>query len=433
MDNAPTRAGWTATARPRDLSALLWLAVILGTAMPVAAAAIYPTYMHQMEQPWLEWTRLLELPFVACEMAVIHFALRRGLQDREIWQRLPADVKIAGGLLLIGLTASSAVASKNFGASLAISLFTLVHIRFALAVYHLVRSEQGRGVDLFVPALAAGMPVLAGLTAWKFAFPPPEASVFGGSIEWGSALPGFISVRHFGSWTGALAAGLIVALIYTPDGHRQRWTGLLYVCAVVMTVWSGTRAAVLAVAVVGLVFLVALRRLPSPAAALNVIGLTALGLVGALCLPAPSPDFLLYQASDMGSANSVSGGRLELWGATFAKWLEAPVFGWGSGSTFWEVHIGWAHTQPHNVILQFLVSWGLVGAAGGLWLLGRAIRAVHRRGVAEPALRPLTAVLYALLFMSLLEGMLHYPRFIMVIMVGFAVILAHRDIHTRTG
>lgn len=78
-------------------------------------------------------------------------------------------------------------------------------------------------------------------------------------------------------------------------------------------------------------------------------------------------------------------------------------------------------------MLQFLISWGLVGAAGALWLLGRALGAVHAHGFRDPALRPLAAMLTALLVMSLLEGMLHYPRFIMLEMVGFAVILAARS------
>jgi exopolysaccharide production protein ExoQ len=42
-----------------------------------------------------------------------------------------------------------------------------------------------------------------------------------------------------------------------------------------------------------------------------------------------------------------------------------------------------------------------------------------------PELRPLLAILDALLIQSMLEGMLHYPRFIMLIMILLAVILTH--------
>jgi O-antigen ligase len=160
---------------------------------------------------------------------------------------------------------------------------------------------------------------------------------------------------------------------------------------------------------------------------MRVAVLSALAMGLALPLLPDHPDFHLYVAGDGQDANMVTGGRLALWHATLARWRDAPLFGWGSGSTFWEVYVGWTHTQPHNVVLQFLISWGLVGAVGGLWLLGRAIGATHRTGIGDARLLPLTGMLYALLFMSLLEGMLHYPRFIMMIAVGFAVLFAARE------
>lgn len=349
-----------------------WLGITVGIIMPIIAAALYPTYMHQMQPAWAEWTRLMELPFVACELVIIHLAMRRGFRDVLVWRTLPRDVRAALGLLAIGLVVGSVAASRNPAASITLSIITVVHLRFGSAVYFLLRREQRVDVTPFVTLLALGLVLLTVLTAWKFSFPPPASMVPGGVIEWPSALPGFISVRHFGSWTGAIAAGLMVSLLYGSD-DRTSITEVLYLLAAGLTCWSGTRGAVLAMAVVALIM------------------------------------------------------ALSLWHDTFLRWLDAPIFGLGSGSTFWEVNIGWAHTQPHNVILQFLISWGLVGAAGGLWLLGRAIVAVHRFGIAESRMRPVTGMLYALLFMSLIEGMLHYPRFIMAIVIGFAMLMAARD------
>ena len=45
--------------------------------------------------------------------------------------------------------------------------------------------------------------------------------------------------------------------------------------------------------------------------------------------------------------------------------------------------------------------------------------------VRNESMQPMLAILYTLLLMSLVEGMLHYPRFIMLIMVAFAAILAY--------
>lgn len=405
----------------------VWLGVTIGFLMPVVSAALYPTYMHQMQPAWAEWTRLMELPFVACELMIIHLAMRRGFRDVLVWESLPRDIKLALGLLAVGLVVGSVGVSRNPAASITLSIITVVHLRFASASYFLFQDERRAEPRAFLILLALGLVLLTVLTAWKFSFPPLTSTVPGGAIEWPSALPGFISVRHFGSWTGAIAAGLMVSLLYGSD-DRTSVTRLLYLLAAGLTCWSGTRGAVLAMAVVALVMAVSLRRMPGVGRIVSVGALSVLAFAAAVLLaPNGEPEFALFHWGDYKDAGTATSGRLDLWHDTFMRWLDAPIFGLGSGSTFWEVNIGWAHTQPHNVILQFLISWGLVGAAGGLWLLARAIVAVHRPGVADARLRPLTGMLYALLFMSLIEGMLYYPRFIMAIMIGFAMLMAERD------
>lgn len=402
------------------------LGVGLGIVMPVLAALLYPTYIHRVDPGWAEWTRLLEMPFVVAELVAIQIAVRRGYRDAALWRALPRDVQAAFGLLAIGLTVSSVFRSQHPFDSILLSLITLVHLRFCAAIHFLARGERVTDIRALFRWLTLGLVALAVLTVWRFQLPPPAASVPGGVIEWGSALPGFINVRHFGSWTGAIAAGLMLALLYGEEDD-QHATALAYVFAAGLTCWSGTRAALLAMAVVAAIALVSLRRWPSRARMLRIVALSALALgLGLLLLP-DDPVFFLYAAGDGQDANAATGGRLALWHATFARWLDAPLFGWGSGSTFWEVYVGWTHTQPHNVVLQCLISWGVVGAAGALWLLGRAIVATHRTGIDDARLLPLTGMLYSLLFMSLLEGMLHYPRFIMMIAVGFALLFAARE------
>lgn len=403
-----------------------WLGIGLGVAMPVIAALLYPTYMHRVDPGWAEWTRLLELPFVVCELVVIQVAVRSGYRDAAVWRQLPRDVVAAFVLLAIGLTVGSVFRSHHPFDSVLMSLITLVHLRFGAAVYFLARAEPEADIRALFRWLTLGLGALAVLTVWRFQLPPPAASVPGGVIEWASALPGFISVRHFGSWTGAIAAGLMLVLLYGEE-EDQRLVGLAYLFAAGLTCWSATRAALLAMLIVAAVALVSLHRWPTRARLVRVAALSALALGLALLVLPDDPVFLLYAPGDGQSANIATGGRLALWHATFERWLDAPLFGWGSGSTFWEVYVGWTHTQPHNVVLQFLISWGVVGAAGGLWLLGRAIVATHRTGMDDARLLPLTGMLYSLLFMSLLEGMLHYPRFIMMIAVGFAVLFAARE------
>ncbi|WP_085811377.1 O-antigen ligase [Sphingomonas sp. TZW2008] len=394
--------------------------------MPILSAVLYPVYMYQMQPAWAEWTRLMELPFVACELAIIHVAIARGYHDGSIWRMLPRDIKIALVLLGIGLTTSSVFVSRNVPASITLSIITLIHLRFAAAMFFLAQRERAARLESFFLWLGVGLVALTLLTALKFHFPPPESAVPGGQIHWPSALPGFINVRHFGSWTGAIAAGLMVALLYGRQKERGT-TQLFYLLATGLTCWSGTRAAILAMGMVAVIALASMRRLPNGRSLTQIAGLSALALFGAVLLSPDLPEFALFLRDNLQSADAITSGRTRLWHDTFYRWLDSPIFGWGSGSTFWEVNIGWSHTQPHNAVLQFLISWGVVGAAGGLWLLGRAIVAIHPTGMGDERLRPLAGMTYSLLFMSLLEGMLHYPRFIMAIMIGFAVLLAARQ------
>jgi O-antigen ligase len=251
----------------------------------------------------------------------------------------------------------------------------------------------------------------------------------GGEIEWASAVPGFISVRHFGSWTAAITAAFMAMLLYAGDDRRMGWWRFLYFLSAAMTIWSGTRAAVFALILTAIILVLINRKLPT-FRAIGVLSILTLAAVAATLplLPAGDPAFQLFRINGYGAdhvdnLNQVASGRMVLWAATWDRWLDSPLFGWGTGSVFWEVYVDWSHTQPHNVVLQFLISWGLVGAAGAFWLLGRAVVTVQRTALRRPHLHPPMAMLYTMLLMSTLEGMLHYPRFIMLIMILFAIIL----------
>jgi exopolysaccharide production protein ExoQ len=412
-----------------DRSSVEPLAVIgllVGILMPIASAILYPTYTFTMATPWVEWTRLLELPFIFCEIAISCWAMQRGMSIAGTLAVSPRDVKYALILLGIGCTASSLFISKRPLDSVTISLFTLVHLIFFMAVSFITRGSNLLGKGMFLKLVAFGLFPIALMTAVKFAFPPPPSQVWGGTIVWPNALPGFISVRHFGSWTGAICAGLAAKLLTDSNERRLSWVHFLFFVSAAMTIWSGTRAAILAIAVAAVIIVAMNRKMPKFHTLAVMAMLTGAALTAAwLLLPYDDPTFLLINLDDFKGGDAVTGGRLALWTATYHKWLESPLLGWGSGSTFWEVFVGWTHTQPHNFVLQCLVSWGLVGAAGALWLLGRAIVAAHRKAMRYPELRPLLAILDALLIQSMLEGMLHYPRFIMLIMILLAVILTH--------
>lgn len=406
-------------------STIEWLGILIGIVMPIVSAIVYPTYMHKMQNPWVEWSRLLETPFVVCEVLVILWASRKGMDSMQIWRSMPFDIKLASLFLIVGVFGSSLLLSEYPLKSVTMSLITIVHLLFALAAYHLLRSQIRADVRPFLFLLGAGLISLTLLTVLKFALPPSASTVPGGVIEWEAALPGFISVRHFGSWTGTIASGFLAMLVYRDDRQKLSSVHAFYFLATALTIWSGTRAAILAIAIVFALILLIRWKLPSIRAIGIIAMMTGAAAISAwLLIPHNQSSFMLFVPSDIGGVNQLTSGRLDLWSASLTKWSESPIWGWGSGSQFWEVNLGWPQTQPHNAIVQFLISWGLIGAIPVIWLLARAIFMTHKIVRQSISLLPILAILDTLLVMSLVEGMLHYPRFIILIMVTFAALFA---------
>lgn len=401
------------------------LGLLFGIVMPVISALLFPTYVHRMPLPWLERARLLELQFVLSEILVVAWAYQAGMDRSRIWRSLPGDVRIALIALLAVMFISSALISAHPADAMLQSLIQVVHLYFAMAVFHLSTIERGVSEDELTRPLAAGLAVLAIYIAWRFGYPPDPSTLPGGKIEWDFAVPGFISVRYLGTWTGAITAGLAIHLLYRAPQGRVGMYHFYYVLAAAMTIWSGTRAGILGIGAAVFIFVI-LRGLPQWRAIVMAALLTGLAVALALIFQFDHPLFRLHNSGEATTVSQFTAGRWELWIATVDRWLDSPLLGWGTGSMFYEVYLGWTHTQPHNAFLQFLISWGLVGAIACCWLFARAIRAAHAVAMANRSTWPMLGTVYALLAMSMVDGALYYPRFIIVIVAGLALILARQ-------
>lgn len=416
-DNPPD-----ADASASDPARPVWmLGILLGVALPVLTAFLYPTYFTMMVRPSVEQTRILELPYVAFEVLFILWAGRKGFDLSRSIRSVPGDVRIAGGIAVAAMFASSVFISKDVTSSLTHSLIWVVHLIFALAVLSIFSRAKVRSGHRFMHWHIIGLVVLAIYTAFWFSTVPPLNELPFNEVRLRGAVPGWIDVRHFGSWTGAIAAAFAVHLLYRSQKSASWWATSGYLLAAGLTVWTGTRAAILAIIVVTAMFVMIHGRLPHWRRIAMAALLTGVACLLAIALLPDDPVFRLFSAEELRSGSKMTRTRWLMWGRAAELWLRSPWLGLGTGSIFWEYSPGFAPfifpTQPHNVVLQFLMSWGLIGTLPALWVLLRIIRAVHRAGRDTPELHIFMAMLYALLFQSLLEGMLHYPRFIVSIIV----------------
>lgn len=403
------------------------LGFLFGVVMPLVSAIVFPTWVHLMPEDWQERARLLELQFVAAEILVIAVACAFKVDFDRLRRSLPRDIQVALAMMLGAMFFSSTVLAKVPIETLLQSLITVVHLYFGLAVYYLARVCPMRDWDRLLYWLALGLVPFAVLTLVKFSFPPSPDQVPGGRIEWSFALPGYISVRYLGTWVGAIAAGLAIKIMYRANNPQIDLWQLFYVLAAAMTVWSGTRAAVFGI--VGSVVVLALLRpgFPNWRTIVRMALLTSVAVALAVAFRFDDPAFWLFTHGDAASVDSLTSGRTVLWAATIDRWLDSPLFGWGTGSVWFEVYVGWTHTQPHNALLQFLFSWGLVGCLGTVWMIGRAVFAAYRSAMHDRARWPVLGLVFALIWMSMLDGAFYYPRFVIMIVAGLALLLAAGD------
>ena len=392
----------------------------------IAHGLLYRGYDFESWPRILEQTRQTGLLTLACEFAFISWAQRNGFDPSRYWRNATPVVRVATGCFFgtfwIGAVAMSAH-------PLLATLFNIgfaIQIVFALALADRFEAD-GDSARRLSGFMVAGFVAVAAMTIVHFHFRPPEAVVPLASIIWQASIPGYISVRLFGAACGSVLTLLVVSsLMQRNPNWRRSWIAPAIVFMSGLTVWTGTRAAIvgflIALAIAVIVFRVrpGMRRV-GIVAALILVG----ALAGPLFAPSGDPAFQLFSSGDYASVENASGGRFGFWHATWTAFLTSPWVGLGPGATAWALPPEiFPHIQPHNFVMQFLVSWGLLGALPAFVLLGIATWKAQAVGRRCAAAIPFVIMLDYLLMTALLDGMLHFAREAMMTMIGFAMIFA---------
>ena len=340
------------------------------------------------------------LPIVAMELFVILVAVREGMiaaMRRWTWHRLPA----AALVLLVAIAIATAIVAPSPAAARYWTFLWLVHLLFGFAVAYLCTSAL-RQRDLIAAYLAGFVTFVTGTLLFATQVTDP-------AFDWIHSWPAATHIRHFGYYAAAMIA-LCIGLSATE--RRPRRLALLFVLGTfgfTFALWTGSRGAILGVAGA---LLVALTVIPDMRRTVVWAGtLLSLGLGAALAtlLPAHGPLMgfgrTITQTVESGD---VSTGRMQLWLNVLGAIRESPWFGYGENQMFTVAPFG-TLGQTHNVILQVLLAWGVVGLACvaviGVWFLARSLPVVRRDGV--DLLAPFMAML-ALASLSLIDGSLFH-------------------------
>lgn len=403
---------------------------LLFALLPLAAGLIFRTYSYEVSPLWFELVRQLDLFYLAVELGVVFVARRRGFAYRAAFMALPRDARWAVGVFLATFWIGSVFVTGFTPYSVIRAGLWPVHLLFGAALWHLVvqsnagRSDAGtirRVVLTLLAGYAAYLPLLAGhlLTA------PDPATLPGGAVIWTSALPGYLSVRHFGIELGALLV-LLLGLVWRDPRFGGRplpgFAGLALVGGAI--VWSGTRSAMFGVVGAMLVTIVLRRRLPRAASAALIVAALVIGGVIALMLLPPDGAFGFRLGTAEGNGGYTSG-RTQLWIDAFRLFLARPLTGWGEGSAIWLITWnGMSFAHPHNMPLQMLESWGAPAALTAFYLIARMWFEMQRRTARSEWLLPAAMAFDALLIMAMVDGVFYHARLVMLVMQVGAVALA---------
>lgn len=227
-------------------------------------------------------------------------------------------------------------------------------------------------------------------------------------------VPYFGNIRHF-AYHGYLAAACAGGL-FLVDRRFGVSALLMSTAALFGIVLLGARGALLAwvsfVLVVGLLTREKWRWALYLAATL----LLALGITAVVASFAPWPDHSLFARIESGVGGEMTSSSLRgvVWAYAAGEILQSPWFGYGPDGFVAIRCCGWHNVQPHNVVLQLLLEFGVVGTVGLMaltWRLLRGFGAVtqwHARLRHDAQAQGLFAVLVGMLVFSLVDGTLYH-------------------------
>ncbi|QZD90392.1 O-antigen ligase family protein [Qipengyuania aurantiaca] len=217
----------------------------------------------------------------------------------------------------------------------------------------------------------------------------------------------FVSVRHVRhlGYLVVFQVGIAAGLAFTSD---RRWQFLIAILAgFTFANLAGGRAAILACLLAAMTAAVL-----SPSWKKNV------GAVACLYATSVPLSFIYIPPQDhwgiqrliltvLGYTGSVNmeAGRMMLWERALDLIRQEPFYGHGDGQFIYHVQDLWPAFHPHNIYLQMVVQFGVIGALAVSYLVGRGIwiniQGQHRN---VPAL----AAVAGTLALGLLDGPLFY-------------------------
>ena len=359
------------------------------------------------------------IPVLAIEGLVIALAFVRGLRPWLMAQRVPRLVMACLAIWIVIAWATGILVARRTDVSVFLTVVWMAHLLFGISMAFLVSAGK-------VTARALAASIMAGFGVYALAM-----AVFALQLDdpdhfnWLTGIPGIGNIRRVGGYASALLGLCLGGLALRSD---RRLLPLAIAClGFFVAFWTGARGTVFAIVVGSLaaaIFFRPLRtwRLPVFAIVTAGIGL-ALTFVQPVAVGANGPANMLRDRGD--------DGRLDVWRHAVVAVKESPVYGYGEGQTAQVFPRprgqGRHYAHAHNLLLQWLMAWGLIGAVCLLALSIWAGALLVRYATIEAM--PFLTACSAQLAHAMIDGALYdlAPVLIFAACIGAASGLAMRE------
>lgn len=238
---------------------------------------------------------------------------------------------------------------------------------------------MGRFGDKFAAAISwglfTGMILHAPFLVWVYVAEGQNVD-----FNWLWSLPGYPNLRMYNHGVeAAIAAG---AGLYFVTGTRDFWTKAVLTLGMivlwVLLFWGGARGAFLALVTV-FIFMATFFPGFFPKMWRFFLTTSAIGAGLSLLLPVPRAAFGILgrvnKTFTSETLNIATSGRIEIWSEAIDIFLERPWFGHGMVQYQRLVETLKTDTPEHvhNILLESLISFGLVGTLALIYLLGKIL------------------------------------------------------------
>jgi O-Antigen ligase len=330
--------------------------------------------------PWREILRYNSLAVPLIEFFFVGLAITQGFRPARAL-RLLLPVTKAGLIILMAcaLWTTLFVAVVPLNAVMGIMKF-VAHCLFALAISHMLNLWCEAERNLVWPAIGWG------LLGYCFIWWINTAVYRPVGDDWIRLVPGATNVRWVGFFAFTCFCAAIGTLRVQPQQSRNHWRlPLALVFATVafaVAFWSGTRAAIVANTVAAAVCVVVLPIRRQIFFTTSISLLCGVGIAFALPTVHPAYGFhrIVVASNPVAGLDAISSDRIKIWIEIFGKFIQRPLLGWGIDQLrFTYADQANLVRNPHQAILQVLVSTGLCGLVGYLCLAARFLQSIPRK------------------------------------------------------